>query len=162
VYRSAAGGYGVDPVGGGAVGGVFDMNVQRELIEHWQKRDEEKGYGKLPSAEYRRHAKVFTFLIARCNHDVDVAKRAIDAFFDDDSPYRKRSGWAIGQFQADYQGYITKVKEADERAVKNARRWQEQKVETEERTMQAPTPPPEVGPKLAALKARLFGKVGGG
>lgn len=137
------------------------MNVQRELIEHWQKRDEEKGIAKVGAAEYRRHAKVFTSVIAACGGDGVKAQRVIDAFFDDDDPHLKRFGWDIGAFQLRYRGYIVKVKEADERAVKNARRWQEHKVETEERTMQAPPPPPEVGPKLAALKARLFGKVGG-
>ena len=83
------------------------MNIQRDLIEHWQRRDAEKKLGKLPSAEYRRHAKVFTLLIARCNGDDALARRAIDAFFDDDTPNRKQAGWSISKFQMDYQGYIT-------------------------------------------------------
>ena len=134
------------------------MNIQRDLIEHWQRRDAEKKLGKLPSAEYRRHAKVFTLLIARCNGDDALARRAIDAFFDDDTPNRKQAGWSISKFQMDYQGYITKVHEADERAARNARRWQEEKVEREERTTPVPKAmPPEALARTEALRRKMMG-----
>lgn len=145
------------------------MNIQRDLIEHWQRRALEKGIGILPSAEYRRHAKVFTLLIAACSGDAVKAQRSIDAFFDDEYAPIEASGWDIGMFQKRYAGYIVKVKKADDRAAANARRWvadgRANAAEQAERTMQMPKPPPEavpdVGPKLAALKARLFGKAGG-
>ena len=136
------------------------MNLQRDLIERWQKRDEEKGFGKLPSAEYRRHAKVFTLLIARCDGNDVLAKRAIDAYFDDDHPMRKVDGWGIGFFQKNYQGYINRVIEADKRAASHARRWQEEKVEKDERTMPMPkaaTMPPEALARTEALRRRMMG-----
>lgn len=134
------------------------MNIQRDLIDRWQKRDEEKGIAKLPSAEYRRHAKVFTSLIAACGGDGEKAQRVVDAFFDDDHPALKQYGWDIGTFQKRYRAYIVKVKEADERAARNARRWQEEIVEKQERTMTAPKAmPPEALVRTEALKRKMMG-----
>ena len=134
------------------------MNLQGELIKHWQEHDAEKGIAPLEDKEYRRHAKAFTLLLSACGKDLDTAKRAVSEFFEDKHPIVASYGWDIGTFQKRYRAYILKVREADERKRREAIRHREALVEAQERRMTMPAPPnPEVMAKVAALRGRLFG-----
>lgn len=136
------------------------MNLQGQLIEHWQRHDEEKGIAPLDHKEYRRHAKVFTTLLLACADDVTLAKRVVTEFFEDKHPAVSAYGWDIGTFQKRYRGYLVRVREADARRAREAQRYQEQLMEIRER--QGAVPPKEAAPKevldkTEALKRRMFG-----
>lgn len=136
------------------------MNLQRELIEHWQRHDAEKGLAALDAKEYRRHAKVFTPLLAACGGDAELAKRAVTEFFEDKHPAVVAYGWDIGTFQKRYRAYLLKVREADERRRREAIRYRETKTEAQERAgvRLPPSAPKAVLDKTEALKRRFRGE----
>lgn len=128
-------------------------------VEHWLKREAERGIALLPSTTsaktgklrnpYARHAAFFnTTLLPACLSDEAKAMKVIDAFFEQKPEFT--AGWYFGRFQTAYRLLVLQVDKRAAFLLRAQQRAAEERVEREERaTVQIKGPAAEAVRQIA-------------